>query len=76
MQTVSKDFVACRTSFLDAFACLVDIWEGQRKVTKPSAQIVVVCAIVLCQLKAEVLVFGAIPHKGIAVLLLHDRSAA
>lgn len=75
MQTVCKDVVAQLTSFFNAFTCLIDIWEGQREVTEPSAQIIVVCAVVLSQLKAEVLVFRAIPHEGIAVLLLHERSA-
>jgi hypothetical protein len=76
MQTVSEDIVAWLTSFFYAFTSLVDIREGQRKVTEPSAQIIVVCAVVLSQLKAEVLVFRAITHEGVAVLLLHDRSAA
>lgn len=59
------------TCFLYAFASLVHVWEGKGKVTEPSAEIIAVLVIVLCQLQAEVCVLRSISQKSIPVLFLH-----
>lgn len=59
------------TCFLDAFTGLVHIWQSQSKVTKPSAQIIAILAIVLSQLQGKVCVLRAKAQERIGVLLLH-----